>query len=793
MIAGPAEAAPLRMLLVEDNEADADLIAHTLKESNPCASVDVAATCKQFTELLAGQEYDIVLADYHLPDCTGMNALRKLRHLGFDIPLIIVTRTLGDELAVECLKSGASDYVLKENLARLPMAVTRALEEKRARDESVRAPKMMEQAQDVHRGDERFSQLADNIDEVFFVMGAEFKKTFYINPAYERIWGRSRQSLHEDPESFMEAVPSDDRVRFQAYIGRIQRGEEAGKLEFRVVHPDGKTRWVLSHAVAIRNEQGEVYRISGIALDITDSREAQLALEESAERFRKLTHASFDAIGITQDGILHEVNRGYLEMFGYERAEDVLGRPVTDLVAEESRAEVELRLNDNIEGTYELVGQRRDGTRILLEATARSHAIAGRPARITALRDMTERHVLEEQFRQAQKMEAVGRLAGGVAHDFNNLLTVITGFTDLLLADLGSDDPRRSDLQQVRMAADKAAGLTRQLLAFSRQQVIEPRVVVLEDVVKQTQKLLANLIGEDIEFTTQFGSTPCVVVIDPGQLEQVVMNLVVNARDAMPTGGKLTVETACVDLDDDHAAVHWPAITGRYAMLAVSDTGIGMDEATKARDFEPFFTTKEPGKGTGLGLATVYGIVKQSGGFVWAYGEPGKGAVFKIYLPLSEEEPAPARENQTRLATPRGTETVMLVEDSQAVRFIARRTLEQQGYEVIEASSGRDALELAGRSDRPVDLLLTDVVMPEMSGRVLAEKFAAYQPNAKVLYMSGYTDDAVIRHGVLRAKTPFLQKPFTPRALAIRVRDVLDSQPTGTASAVSLKTYPTPR
>ena len=633
-------AAALRVLLVEDDEADADLIALTIKKSNEGAVVDVAVSGKQFTELLAGHQYDIVLADYRLPDWTGMKALRKLRHLGFDMPFIVVTGTLGDEHAVECVKAGASDYVLKENLARLPMAVNRAIKEKQARDESLRA---------------------------------------------------------------------------------------------------------------------------------------QRALAESAERFQKLTHASFDAIGISQDGILHEVNRGYLELFGYQRAKDVVGRPVTDFVADESRAEVEQRVNSNIEGTYELVGKRKDGTKILLEATARSHAIAGRPARITALRDMTERRALEEQFRQAQKMEAVGRLAGGVAHDFNNLLTVITGFTDLLLADFGSDDPRRSDLQQVRLAADKAASLTRQLLAFSRQQVIEPRVVRLEDVVKQTQKLLVHLIGEDIDFATQFGPTPCVVVIDPGQLEQVIMNLVVNARDAMPTGGKLTIETACVDLDEDYAAVHWPATTGRYAMLAVSDTGIGMDEATQAKIFEPFFTTKEPGKGTGLGLSTVYGIVKQSGGFVWAYGEPGKGAVFKIYLPLSAEDPGPDRENHTQLAAPRGTEVVMLVEDSQAVRFIARRTLEQQGYEVIEASSGRDALELAGSHDRRVDLLLTDVVMPEMSGRVLAEKFAAYQPNAKVLYMSGYTDDAVIRHGVLRAKTPFLQKPFTPIALAIRVREVLDS------------------
>jgi CheY-like chemotaxis protein len=263
--------------------------------------------------------------------------------------------------------------------------------------------------------------------------------------------------------------------------------------------------------------------------------------------------------------------------------------------------------------------------------------------------------------------------------------------------------------------------------------------------------------------------------MDPGQLEQIIMNLAVNARDAMPTGGKLTIETDVVDLDADYAAAHWPSTTGRYAMLAVSDTGIGMDEETRAKIFEPFFTTKEHGKGTGLGLSTVYGIVKQNGGFIWAYSEPGEGTTFKVYLPLSEQSPTRLRDEQKRVTTPRGSETVLLVEDAEAVRYIACRTLEQYGYEVIAPPSASAALTLAADLGRPVHLLLTDVVMPEMSGRVLAEQLAASQPGAKVLYMSGYTDDAVIRHGILAGETPFLQKPFSPLALATRVREVLDS------------------
>ena len=372
-------------------------------------------------------------------------------------------------------------------------------------------------------------------------------------------------------------------------------------------------------------------------------------------------------------------------------------------------------------------------------------------------------------------MEAVGRLAGGVAHDFNNLLTVILSYTDMLIEGMSPKDPRAEDLGEIRKAALAAASLTRQLLAFSRQQVIEPRVVILEDLVVQTHNLLSRLIGEDIDLATQFGSAACVVHIDPGQLEQVLMNLAVNARDAMPTGGKLTIETAVVELDEDYAAAHWPAVTGRFAMLAVSDTGIGMDEAIRARIFEPFFTTKGPGKGTGLGLATVYGIVKQSGGFIWVYSEPGKGATFKIYLPLHEGAATTGPEEPAKPLAVHGTETVLLVEDSEAVRLVVRKTLEQLGYEVLEAPSASAAVTLAAELDRPLPLLLTDVVMPEMSGRVLAEKLATLQPQAKVLYMSGYTDDAIIRHGVLRAKTPFLQKPFTPLALAMRVREVLDT------------------
>jgi two-component system cell cycle sensor histidine kinase/response regulator CckA len=416
---------------------------------------------------------------------------------------------------------------------------------------------------------------------------------------------------------------------------------------------------------------------------------------------------------------------------------------------------------------------RLDGTTVPVEISASPFPDGGVTAIQAVCRDISERKKLEEQYRQAQKMEAVGRLAGGVAHDFNNLLTIISGYSELLVSRFAADDPTRGLIQEIHKAGERAALLTRQLLTFSRKAVVEPRVLDLNAVVIDTERMLRRLIGEDLSVTTVLDPALARVKVDAGQIEQVLMNLAVNARDAMPRGGKLTIETANVELDENYARLHPEARPGRYVLLAVSDTGCGMDEATQARVFEPFFTTKGPGKGTGLGLATVYGIVKQGGGHVGVYSELGRGTTFKVYLPPAAE-PAAGKVLPGPRAARHGTETILLVEDEDAVRGITRLALQMHGYTVLEARNGREALGVCERHPGPIHLLITDVVMPDMGGREVAERLTGRQPGLRMLYLLGYTDDAVVRHGVLEAEVAFLQKPFTPAALAAKVRDVLD-------------------
>jgi two-component system cell cycle sensor histidine kinase/response regulator CckA len=395
--------------------------------------------------------------------------------------------------------------------------------------------------------------------------------------------------------------------------------------------------------------------------------------------------------------------------------------------------------------------------------------------------DVTERHTLEEQLRQSQKMEAIGRLAGGVAHDFNNLLAAILGHTELMLARAESNHPLRQSLEEIQKAGARGALLTRQLLSFSRKHVLAPHVLDANAVVGEMDGLLRRLIGEDIELAASLSALPARVRMDRSQLEQVLMNLAVNARDALPNGGQLTIEVATTELDEEYAARHAEVRPGRYVMVSVSDDGCGMDEETMAHAFEPFFTTKAVGKGTGLGLSTVYAIVEQSGGHIWLYSEPGMGTTFKVYLPEvpdAESAQTPAHDPTVSLA---GTEMILLVEDEDAVRSLVRDALIVHGYRVLEAHHGAEALWQL-KDDAVVDLLITDVVMPQMGGGELAQRMREARPELRVLFMSGYPDDAVVRQGVIEDGAPFIQKPFTLEALARKVREVLDAPPAARAA-----------
>jgi len=414
-----------------------------------------------------------------------------------------------------------------------------------------------------------------------------------------------------------------------------------------------------------------------------------------------------------------------------------------------------------------------DGRLIDVEAAVHDIQFNGKPARLAVLLDITGRRRLENQLRQAQKMEAVGMLAGGIAHDFNNLLTIITGYSQLILNNLGPNDSNRHSAEQIMKAGERAAALTKQLLAFSRRQVLQPKVLELNKLVSSLTTMLQRLIGEDIELRLALEPDLGRINADPGQIEQVLMNLVVNARDAMPKGGVLTIESRNVHLDESYSARHISVKPGPYVLLAVSDNGSGMDKATRDRLFEPFFTTKGAGRGTGLGLSTVFGIVKQSSGSVEVYSEPGSGTSVKVYLPRIDQ---PAHIEAVNSARPpaRGTETILVVEDDEMVRTLVRETLDREGYKILDAPGPIEARRISQNHSGAIQLLITDVVMPKVSGRELAQQIIGERPDIKVLYMSGYTDNAVLNSGILQKEVAFLQKPFTPAALAEKVRDVLE-------------------
>jgi PAS domain S-box-containing protein len=602
-------------------------------------------------------------------------------------------------------------------------------------------------------------------------------KVDYVNPYFLTLAGYTRDEVVG--RDWFEFIPKTQRESMRGVFRELLERELHPHYENPIVTKAGVERMIAWHNTALRDEQGRPTGTLSIGADITDRK-------RSEEIIRHLTLAveqSPAGVVITDTaGTIQYVNRKFTELTGFSAAE-ALGKNPRIFKSGNTSTEVYRELWGKITAGEEWRGvmqnRRKDGSLWWNAATVSPmRDVDGNVTHFLAIQqDVTQQRQLEDQLRQAQKMEAVGRLAGGVAHDFNNLLTVISSYSELLLDDLpAADQARRDDLGQITKAAADASALTRQLLAFSRQQVLEAKVLDLNAIVSGAGKMLQRVIGEDITLALVLAPKLGWVKADPGQVEQVIMNLAVNARDAMPDGGKLTIETTNTELDAGYIGEHGPVAPGSYVRLVVSDTGVGMDDETRRRIFEPFFTTKEQGKGTGLGLATVYGIVKQSGGFVWVYSEPGKGAAFKIYLPQVVQSEDVERGAETLPPPAKGTETVLLAEDAASVRAVTRQILERQGYTVLEAPSGRAAVDIAAKRRGGIHLLLTDVVMPEMSGRQLADQLAELRPEIKVLFISGYTDDSVVRHGVLEAGVAYLQKPFTPDSLARKVREVLDRE-----------------
>jgi PAS domain S-box-containing protein len=507
-------------------------------------------------------------------------------------------------------------------------------------------------------------------------------------------------------------------------------------------------------------------------------RQAEAAVRASEERFRALVENSSDALLlIDPEGRVQYVTPSSQRSFGYA-PEDMTGRSVFDFLHPDDRDMVAARMADTLGApggslTAEVRFQHADGSTRIMEGIAvnRLDDPSVRAIVVNA-RDVTERRRLEDQLRQAQKLEAVGQLAGGVAHDFNNLLTAILGYSNLILDDVAADHPLRHDLEEIRSAGERAASVTRQLLAFSRRQMLQPQIVDINGLIRQLEKLLRGLVSAQIEVVPRLAPDLVPVKADPGSIEQMLVSLAVNARDAMPHGGRLTIETANVTLSPAESEAIGPMPPGRYVMLAIGDTGEGMDADTRARIFEPFFTTKEQGRGSGLGLATVYGMIKQNGGYIWVESEPGQGTTFKLYLPPAESVMISRSPNRPGdLEKKQGWETVLLVEDEDAVRSLARAVLRRHGYTVLEARHGVDALRLAERHRDDIHLLLTDVVMPHMKGPELAERLASVRPKMKVLYMSGYVDRSAMPDFT---SVSFLPKPFTPETLARKVRLILD-------------------
>jgi PAS domain S-box-containing protein len=702
----------------------------------------------------------LVVVQDPLPDMDAAEFCLKARQTPAGEDAVILVITNHDDLGV-VLDAGATDLYPtslgpKALEARILIAERLVIQHAKLRDRERRFRRLFE---------------AGVAGVVISDLDGNFKEA---NPAFLRMLGYSAEDVTGGLVNWESITPPHRLVPDIEERAQLRATGFLPLMEREYLHKDGRHIAALVGSAAL---EGSTECISYVT-NITERKQVEAALRASEERYRIL----FDQSPLPKFLYDHQtrrylmVNDAAIASHGYSR-EEFLNMTLDDLQPAEDLERV-VNLVATLQPGVNKLGVHRHETKngriIDVDITLQKFVMTERPCVLVVALDVTERNRLETQLRQSQKMESIGSLAGGVAHDFNNLLSVILSYSKMLAEPLKPGDPMRADLEEISLAGRRAADLTRQLLAFSRQQILDPRIIDLNTVIDGVAKMLRRLVGEDIELSVVSAPQLSSVRVDPGQIEQVLMNLVVNSRDAMVDCGKVTIETANVVLDAAYAAEHAGVCAGAYVMLAVTDTGAGMDAATKARIFDPFFTTKEMGSGTGLGLSTVFGIVQQSGGSIWVYSEPGLGTTIKVYLPQADG-PCDVVAALPEVVLKRGSETILLVEDEPSVRVLTRTILERQGYRVIEAQNGGDALLICEQHPATIHVLLTDVVMPRMSGRKLAERLSRVRPEMKVLYMSGYTDDSIVRHGVLESGVAFLQKPITPETLSRKLREVIDS------------------
>jgi two-component system cell cycle sensor histidine kinase/response regulator CckA len=760
-------AIPLQVLILEDNPSDAELMLHALRAAGYEPTVKIVETEQEFRDQLsAGAE--IILSDFNMPNFDGLRALEVLTESKLNIPMIIVSGSIGEERAVQVMLRGATDYIVKDRMGRLGQAVSHALEKRRLRESKNAADRALSESE------LRFKQLADCMPVIVWSAQPD-GNVDYFNQRWTDFTGIPNDV--QGDQSWVPVLHPDDVQRshdkWYAAIASGQPYEQ--ELRFKE-QKTGEYRWQLAKAIPIRSKDGDILRWYGTATDI----QRQKSAEENDRLLAAIVQSSHDAVfSKTVDGIVLSWNKGAENIFGFS-AQEMIGQSVAKLFPADRAGEMleileMLKTGDSIR---DLTVHKEKKDRTVLTVSLNISPFKDETGKTTSYsviaRDVTEYKRLEDQLRQSQKMDAVGRLAGGVAHDFNNLLTVIIGRAELTERRTDLHETVRRNVGLIHQTADRAANLTRQLLQFSRQQVLQPQVLELNTIVPDMQELLRRLIAEDIDLVIKLNSKVRRMKADKGQIEQVIMNLVVNARDAMPEGGKLTIETANVELDEEYCRTHPDAKPGCHVMLAVGDTGCGMSEHVRAHIFEPFFTTKEQGKGTGLGLSTVYGIVKQAGGNIFVYSEVNQGTVFKVYFPAVKDTAPGSNTSTSLLPVVGGGESILLVEDEDGIRELLKEILVDKGYTVLTARDGVEALQISADYDGLIHLLLTDVVMPKMNGKQVATQLLNKRNEMRVLFMSGYTSETIVNRGVLDEGIEFLEKPFTPNSVARRVRDVLD-------------------